>query len=331
MNLSRDDLMKLGELADRGTMKDVYLPSPPECYQFPIITRLIGDAFSLQKQQAPLLLPELRTNTSTIAVFSDYGGESPGSRYNTYTFLVCAYDQLDFFWDVIQKHREFYFSADERGKEYAFKDRKYGPIKRSLSEYLRKIDIVPGLLFSLVVNRDVKGLLSTTDTIDSVNAAQALCQAGFGIWKPAVARKVLIVCHVIAYLIALHSRDKQEIMWMSDHDSILEGDKHQQAVNILCSLLPYYTRHEFSLIGGAVPFPKPDTDFRDLLSVTDLVAGSLEHYFTRLARFGLRDLTVDSDSDQIMQWLANHGLLLKKHAIVIEPEDNGLVDNPVHS
>lgn len=325
MNLSATNIRELAEFADAATMKDVQLPAPPAGYAFPIATRLIADVFSSVKQQGLLLLPELRTHSETIAVFSDYGGEAPDSRYRTYSFLVCGYNQLAFFRELMHALRAARFPADARHKEYAFKDRDFGPIERSLEAYLRNLDAIPGLLFTLVVSKEVHGLLMATDATDAPKVATALDQAGFGVWKPPIAQKVLLICHVIAYLVALLSRDQHKILWMSDHDAIIAGNKHERAVNILGSLLPFYTPNKFTRIGGAAPFPKPDTDFRDLLSAADLAAGSLEHYFTRLASSNPEDLTVDHRSDWIMQWLAYHGMLLNKHTIVVEPAEPGMV------
>ncbi len=325
MNFSANDLKELAQFADSETMKEVQLPQPREGNEFPIVTRLITNVFSSFKQQGLLLLPELRTHSETIAVFSDYGGEAPDSLYNTYSFLVCGYNQLSFFLNLMRKLREVNFPANQRDKEYAFKDRGFGPIERSLKDYLRTLDAVPGLLFTLVVSKKVHGLLTVTDSTDAPGATAILDQAGFGVWKPPIARKVLLICHVIAYLVALLSRDQQKILWMSHGDAITAGAKHQQAINILGSILPHYTTNTFARIGGAAPFPKPETDFRDLLSAADLAAGAFEHYFTRLARSNPEELTVDHRSDWIMQWLAYHGLLLNKHAIMITPGDHGLV------
>jgi len=94
---------------------------------------------------------------------------------------------------------------------------------------------------------------------------------------------------------------------------------------VLRSLLPFYTANTFPLVGGAAPFPKPDTDFRDLLSAADLAAGAFEHYFASRAPMGEGELTVDHRSDWIMGWFVNHRLLLKKHAVIVSPERDDLV------
>jgi len=62
--------------------------------------------------------------------------------------------------------------------------------------------------------------------------------------------------------------------------------------------------------------------FRDLLSITDIVAGSIEHYFTRSA--SMEEATINSVANTTLKWLSGQGVGLKKLNLVIR-EKNKLI------
>ena len=63
--------------------------------------------------------------------------------------------------------------------------------------------------------------------------------------------------------------------------------------------------------------------FLDLLSAADIVAGSLEHYFTKGAHEA--DVEISEHANKVLKWLANEGVGLKKQNIIIRTNDEGSI------
>lgn len=312
-----EELKELTKIADLFTKKSYTLNILKDGQIYPAVTSAIENHFKNCERRKVLLLPELTYKNETIAVFSDYGGESKDSAYLTYSFLVCAWQQTGIFQrvmsDVRIKHRL-------GSKEISFKDFSYGPISRALDDYLAALNTVPGLLFTMVAEKSVFAL-SPRDKAESERMATELRKCGLGIWKGNVVEKLLRICHISAYLVSLLSTEGQKVYWMTDNDSIAANDnlaKHW--LDIFNRLLHYYSNHSYSLIRGSVPFDKKETSLLDLLSATDICAGSIEHYFTRVSK-GIGDIKVAAD--KVIQWLCHDGIMLKKHHIIARAAEDG--------
>jgi len=55
----------------------------------------------------------------------------------------------------------------------------------------------------------------------------------------------------------------------------------------------------------------------DLLSATDIVAGSLDQYLTQSQSVPVEDINVKPGCDLVLQWLAHDGLGLKKMNVIM--------------
>ncbi|WP_067219274.1 hypothetical protein [Marinomonas gallaica] len=64
------------------------------------LVQVIEQVLHNENVRKSLLLPELRKNTDTLGVFSDYGGESAESKYLTYSFLVCDIHAAKHFTEI---------------------------------------------------------------------------------------------------------------------------------------------------------------------------------------------------------------------------------------
>jgi len=310
--IPQQELKEFARIADLFTKKKYNLNVLKDDQEYPLLTKVIEDHFKNSEQRKTLLLPELGHQNESVAVFSDYGGESKDSNYYTYSFLICAWQQTGMFLNVMTEIRKKHKLED---KEISFKDFRYGPIKRGLDDYLSALNLVPGLLFTVVIEKKV-GTLFSKDKADAKNIAVEMKQHGLGEWKLAVIEKLLCTCHVAAYLVSLLSEKEQKIFWMSDNDSIAANEtaaNHWQ--KIFCNILNYYSDHDFSLIGGVLPFKEKNTNTLDLLSSCDIVAGSIEHYYTRMSK-NIEDLK--EEADKVLRWLCFDGLMLKKHAVILK-------------
>ena len=117
-----------------------------------------------------LLLPDLSALANqTIGIFSDYSGESIGN-YDTYSFLICGWGSLHPFWQQMQQVRKRFAMGS---KEIAFKDFGMGVIQRALPSYLETLNgYVPGLLFTLVVDKRTVSLFGSRDRSTAAGGRQ---------------------------------------------------------------------------------------------------------------------------------------------------------------
>lgn len=325
--MSRIPPKKLIDLATKLTLHGANLTVVPDTDDYPWFIREFQKQLLALESRNELLLPNIRDDNESIALFSDYGGESSDSKYLTYSFLVCAWNQTGHFNEAMEELRND-TGLNNPLKEIAFKDFRYGPIKRALEGYLKNLsNYVNGYLLTVVVvvEKSLGSIFGTDRKATHEHITKTLSENGFGSWKPEVAEKILRITHFSAFLVALLSRAGQKVVWMTDHDSIAPtNERFMDVLNLFSNLLRHYCKHELSTIGGAVPFEEKSPMFFDLLSATDVVAGSVEHYFSR--SYGRNDEPLIKDeANRVLQWLSGQGVALKKHAMIIRSQDDGLV------
>lgn len=159
MQFTDEQRKEIAEFVQRETLHNVIFPTPPSGRVFPLITRAIDEALREHDRKGQLWLPDVKNNSNTIAVYSDYGGQHKTSRFATYGVLLCSYDQLGHFYSLMRRLRTELF-PDMGTTEYSFKYRRTkGYIARSMGWYLAYLDCIPGLLFVLIIDKDIKGLM----------------------------------------------------------------------------------------------------------------------------------------------------------------------------
>ena len=289
--------------------------------QYLLTVRAIDSCLKKKLKDRKLALPELRNDgNETIAIYSDYGGESKESSFYTYSFLVCGWNHSYAFPEFMDEIREKHGLGE---KEISFKDIRYGPISRSLDEYLTALhNWVPGLLVTLVVDKEIKSVFGEKIPEYVLNE---ISESGFGEWKPHITEKLMRVVHSVAYLVALLSKDGQKIYWNTDHDAIVaNSEKQGNFINLFDSVLTLYTTNKFANIGYSVPFEERSLRQIDFLSCADLAAGAVEHYFTK-AKYTKKP-KIKKGVDKILGWLGHDGLSLKKLTVLVSKKEDGSID-----
>jgi hypothetical protein len=273
------------------------------------------------------VLPNLRAfNNETVAAFSDYGGESKDGKYLTYSTLVCGWNLTGPFLEMMSSVRQRHGLGT---KEIAFKDFRMGQVQRALPEYLTALNVVPGFLFTLAVDKQLTSLFGPQGKETRELIARALTEVGAGERKPEVNEKLLRVVHVAVFLTGLLAHDGQKIFWMTDHDAISPTrEMHEKTLVLFQRVLGIYARegYTFPLIGGAMPFEERSLETLDLLSATDVVAGSLDQYLAQREAFPVEDIKVKQGCDRVLQWLAHDGIGLKKMNVIMRPGENGAIE-----
>lgn len=303
---------------------DADVLNPALSDQYSSIALALQDCFRSRHQRGTLILPDLKAyGNRSIGLFSDYSGEGAGD-YHTYCFLTCALETIELFERQMAIVRE---QAGLGEKEIAFKDLRMGQMRRALPGYLRALDMVPGFLFTVVVDKRLSSLFGTDARASQRELVRILHEAGLGTWKLEVAEKLLRIVHIGAFLIGLLAVSGQRVLWMTDQDAICANStQHEQALALFTRVLRLYTAPGFGLehFGGAVPFATRDLGTLDLLSITDLTAGSIEHYLTRKDKTGRDMFEVKDGAQHVLQWLAHDSIGMKKMSVVLRPSGGGI-------
>ncbi|MGB7768370.1 MAG: hypothetical protein WBN22_05890 [Verrucomicrobiia bacterium] len=318
MSTDEDQLKKYSKMV---TLKPKSINVLEGRSDFPVICSALEDVLRKTAARGELLLPNLNTHNKSVFAFSDYGGESHDAKFFTYSVLVCAYDPLDFFFESLTAMRQKY-KLDSPQKELAFKDLGYGPIKRALPEYLRICNnLLPGMIVTVVVEKNIETLFGTVKKTTHEHVLQQLEASGYGKWNADVAEKLLRIVHLVSYLITLLTTDGQNILWMTDNDSIASNETlYENTRRLFASTLAAYSKKKYGKIGCALPL-NDSQNFSNLLSIPDLVGGAIEHYLSREQK--MEDLTIKEEADQILMWHTEQGISLKKYAFIFRKSENG--------
>lgn len=319
---------KLTELAESLVLKtpNLNVLRPEYVREISPLTQLLQEQLKKKQARNELLLPDLRAlGNETVSIFSDYSGEGSGA-YHTYSFLVCAWNNTFPFGQRMEVVRE------KRGlgsKEIEFKDFRLGQLRRALPEYLNLLNnIVPGFLLTVAVHKSLHSLFGPNEKSTAEFIVQTLEASGLGAWKHGVAEKLVRIVHMTAFLVGLLAHDGQKIFWMSDNDSVCANEElHNHALGLLQRVLGLYgnPNYHYPLLSGAVPFAQRDLHTLDLLSATDVVAGSIEHFLSLSDSGAPVETSLKPGVETVLRWLANDGIALKKMTVTLRPGSEGQI------
>ena len=304
---------------------DVIDDSRADQYPWWIITVHEKLVHAVQRQD--LLLPDLRAlgNTS-VAVFSDYGGEHDTARFRTYAFLVCGLQLARPFQDRMAAIR---CEHDLGQSEIAYKKFGKGRIVDALQDYLTAANnLLPGLLFTLLVDKRITTLFGMDTPERKARVAAHFEQEGFGRRKSMNNEKALRIAHMAAMLTGLLTHSDQKIFWMTDDDSIsANSPMARSTLRLFAALLEMYRRQDvqFGDVGGATPFAQRHPETLDLLSLCDIVAGSLGHYMSERETVPRDQVKVKQGADTVLDWLPHQGIGLRKMNVILRQADNNAI------
>ena len=318
---------EIKDIVNSRILKTVKLPIEFENCDNPIIFKLLNSSLEKRHQRKQLLLPNFE-NTDTVAIFSDYGGESKDSKYYTYSFVFVDYGELGFFSEKMSFIRKKY-GMDNPRKEISFKDAHYGQMFRCIDEYLSFTNnTINGLVFTLAVDKEIASITGAIGKKELKQITEKLEGYSHGKWKPAMFEKSMRIIYTLTYFIKLLIPSGKKIFWMTDQDAIMANENKTEdtskwlsnAIN-LCKNAPVYDVIGFS------PKPYEEEDgyfFTDVLSLADLSAGSIEQLLTR--KKGGSEILAPL-AEKVIHWSSIQGLGLNKMIFVVEGEGEKITGN----
>ena len=295
-------------------------------HEYSILTESLEHLLHEREARGKLFLPNLSAfGNDAIGIFSDYSGEGSGN-YHAYSVLACGFRFTGAFGEKVRGIRERFRLGT---KEIAFKDFRMGQVRASLPEYLGAADTMPGFLCTVVVDKRITTLFGPQDRETSLKLVHLLEEIGLGKWKAAQAEKLLRIAHMVAFLIVLLAGDGQKIFWMSDNDEICpDAERHRAMLALLERILSIYAHPgvTFPLLGGALPFAPRSVEMNDLLSLADIVAGTVADYMSKRDRQREKEIVVKAGAERVLGFLAQDGIGLKKATFIIRLDPEGTIE-----
>lgn len=260
-----------------------------------------------------------------IGILSDYGGSHDEARFDTYTFLFADFGALHTFDESVKAIRDR--TRLPRTREISFKALREGHVTAVIPDVLRAADMIPGLLFTLAVEKCVGSIVSCEPDAPAQIQAQ-LKSLGFQSWSNRQdAERLVRVLHSVAYWLSLLGKAGMKTLWMSDNDAIHgRSDSPEDFPNAYARVLPLFDAPEFSILGTAKSFEVniEQPFLHEAVSITDLVAGAVSAYLTEMRGVAQSERRHPVIAD-ILTLLGHQSPFLKKFTFVVQQEPDGTV------
>jgi len=259
-------------------------------------------------------------STKDVAVFSDYGGDHSESPVRTYSFLIVDFGALDSFGASMRQIRSDYKLGI---REIGFKELNSTAISSAVPKIMRAADRLPGLLFTLVVNKRYKTILGDDQAL--ADAKQAFRDGNIQSWKrPGDTEDVMRKVLTVSYWLSMLARSGMGVFWMTDNDNIVASEAVIEDLRkLLAGGLNATGAPEFRLIGLAKEFQREGEQpyFNDALAIADLTAGSIAAAYTDKMSPAFHSVKKIPAIADVLTLHAHQGVFLKKLTVEIELDD----------
>jgi hypothetical protein len=282
---------------------------------------VLSESIRTVELRHPHLLPNLR-DAETLVIGSDYGGHHAASRFESFSFVIADHKSCLEWANRRRRLREAHLND---GRRLAYKNLNDGKRRAILDPFLRIADELPGLLFSVLVDKDVASLFG--DGIAFRRDDPSLVE--FDGWSPSVIEKFLRIIHLVSFLLAGLSAPAQHVMWVTDQDDIVANTARlNRCVELLARICSHYLPHSLGHLRVATT--KSDTGSRDLedfVAIPDLASGALCDVVSELKLSGglpaseiiqLLGPNLQPKAKAITAWLSEDGHPLRRLIYAID-------------
>lgn len=272
----------------------------------------------------PGLLPDLRQG-STLFIASDYSGQHDQAWFESFCFLLADLKRCGD-WEELRRNLRRRFLPD--GRRMSYKNLGDKKRRKALIPFLNAANAIPGIVTTILVDKRIESLFRKDGRLD-MNDPQL---QEYAHWKGRVFEKLLRIVHFVSLFVAGLSRPHQNILWITDEDEIVPNEERlREAVNIFGNIISHYLKHDMGhLQWGTTKSDIGTQQLEDLVSVADLVAGSLSHVLTSYEEEGALPTSalmvpppkgLPGKTKEIMNWFADHTQPLKRMVYTIQPEE----------
>ncbi len=286
----------------------------------------VSDCIARRSWAVPGSLPDFR-KSDRLVVACDYSGEPKSYRYRSISVLIADGRAL-WVWDALRSQLRGECFREQR--RIGFKNVTERQRSAALVPFLRAANTIPGLLFTLLIDKQISTLFRQEDELDGTGANLfERCQA----LDPISRERFFQLSHMVG--ISLHglSHPAQDILVVTDEDSIVANESR---LRLLCEAMARITSNYLTHTLGRLQVctTKSDTgrlDLEDLTAIPDLAGGSItECAGLRDERGGLTpgvlrplDQTLSKKTRAISAWYAEYWHPLKRVSVLLDslPDD----------
>lgn len=282
----------------------------------------VNTIFRKEDMLGPFALPNF-DQASTILIGSDYSGQHTTSKYESYAFVIADFDRMKE-WDVSRQYVRDTFLRD--GRRFSFKAINDSKRAAALPAFLRSIDLIPGLLLVVLIEKSLKTLFSHTEIDHSDVLSREL-----SLWPPHVKERLFRVLHINSLLIAGLTHPGQNLLWITDQDDVVANEtRHRQATSAFARALGHYLQHDLGHIRVATT--KSDSgkrDVEDFVAIADFAAGSVCEVLSAYQNSGMplvEDIVLPAPPDMsektsfLSNWFSIEDAPLRRLVISIDPK-----------
>lgn len=265
-------------------------------------------------------VPDLHS-AQTILATSDYSGDHKGSPFSAMSFLLADIAGLSN-WERRRHAARARLLGIHRRMAYKSLNDRYR--RRALVPWLDAADLIPGVLFSVAIEKQLGSLFAGTAPLD-------LSNPNFGSyrnWPRPALERAFRAAHFLGLLLGTLARPNQDVLWFTDEDDIASNaTRLRELTNIAAwvtsGYLSFSLRH---LRCGTTASDDGSRFLEDMASIPDLIAGALAELMAAMKRESatfLRDRewvssTASSKARLLLVWAGRKRLPLKRLTFVIQ-------------
>lgn len=297
------------------------LGSRPDLRSMDIVNKL----FRMLDMRGPGALPCFDGATQLL-VGSDYGGQHAGSKYESLAFVVADAKALGPWLDAQRRCRETHLPD---GRRMSFKSLSDRMRATALPDFLSAADLIPGLLLVVLFDKRIGSIFAPDDKqAELPEEFRQLLE-----WPARTLEKMLRVCHILALVLAGLTRERQNILWITDEDEIAANiARHTLLTRAFGNIASHYLEHGLGHLRVATTVSDTGSrDLEDFVAVADLAAGAVCHVLNSYDSTGLSKvpgivIPPPSGSPQkverLLNWFSNDRPLLRRFVLSFDVIDN---------
>lgn len=283
----------------------------------------LSRAFAAYEEQFPTTFPDLRPYSS-LFLASDYSGDDRAAQFDAIAFLVTPISH-NALWKKQRKIIRDKFLSDGRTLSY----KKLGDIRRSeaLPHFLEAANALEGLIVVILVDKKIHSLFDS----DAKYLVRDPKLVKYAHWNVQVFEKAYRVVHFASCILAGLAQPGQNLLWISDNDSIMSNDQRlDEFYSIFIHVLSEFNQFQFQRVAvETTRIDKYNKLLEDFVAIPDLVAGALVHVLDEWVELiGALKLGISvpvppqlqPKTKKILQWLDDDSQPLRRFFLVIDQD-----------
>ena len=197
--------------------------------------------------------------------------------------------------------------------------------QQALVPFLRAADSIPGLLFTVIIEKSLKGTVFDFRSEDAEDPSLK-----FNHWSASAFQRFVLMGHFGSLLLSGLSAPMQNVLWFTDEDDLAANDSRIiEGTRALATITSNYLPHTLGhLRYGTTKSDPGNRSIEDLAALPDLAAGALNEIIVSTPISHLltpAPQSLSAKTRNIAGWLSESFHTLKKITFVIDRGETGKV------